>query len=89
MNMKYFFYMICLVVGLMACNQMSLTPGPDMGTDKIQFVAGGPAVDYEITTKATVNSATQLADNGFIANGVKGSDGSDVEVWTNQAFMVL
>lgn len=78
--------MIGLVVGLMACNQMSLMPGPDMGTDKIQFVAGGPAVDYEITTKATVNTATQLADNGFIANAVKGSAGSDVEVWTNQAF---
>ena len=85
-NLKYFFCMTGLVVGLMACNQMSLTPGPDMGIDKIQFVAGGPAVDYEITTKATVNTATQLADNGFIANAVKGSAGSDVEVWSNQAF---
>ena len=84
--MKKLFCMIGLVLGLMACNQMSLTPGPDMGTDKIQFVAGGPAVDYEVTTKATVNTATQLADNGFIANAVKGSAGSDVEVWTNQSF---
>ena len=74
------------LVGLMACNQLALSPESGQESGKIQFVAGGPAVDYEVTTKATVNTATQLADNGFIANAVKGSAGSDVEVWTNQAF---
>lgn len=71
-----------IFLAAVACEQLSLPSD----SSKIQFVAGGPAVDYEITTKATVNTATQLADNGFIANAVKGSAGSDVEVWTNQAF---
>ena len=79
--MKKLVYLFILFAAV-ACEQLSLSS--DSG--KIQFLAGGPALEMDVITKATVNTAAQLTANGFLANAVKGTAGSDVEVWTNQLF---
>ena len=84
--MKKFFIMFGLAVAAVACNQSSLTPGSGMDSGKISFVAGGPAVTATVTTKATAVTVSDLNTNGFNVNAVKGSAGSDVEVWSNQLF---
>ena len=73
-------------IAAVACNQMSLTPVSETESGKIRFLAGGPAVEYNVTTKATVNTSAELITNGFLVNAVKGTAGSDVEVWSNQTF---
>ena len=83
--MKRLFLILGLIAAV-ACNQMSLTPVSETESGKIRFLAGGPAVEYNVTTKATVNTATELTTNGFLANAVKSTAGSDVEVWSNQLF---
>ena len=79
-------FLIFGFIAAVACNQMSLMPVPETDSGKIRFLAEGPAIEMEVSTKATVNTSAQLETNGFLANAVKGSAGSDVEVWSNQLF---
>ena len=84
--MKKLLIVFGLAVAAVACNQTGLTPGPGMDSGKILFVAGGPAVTATVSTKATAVTVSDLNTNGFKVNAVKGSAGTDVEVWSNQLF---
>ena len=84
--MKKAILLLSALVGLMACNQNGLDPSAAQQDGKMRFVAGGPAVTATVTTKASVVTADDLTTNGFKVNAVKGSAGSDVEVWSNQLF---
>ena len=84
--MKKLLIMLGLAVAAVACNQTSLMPGPGMGSGKIRFLAGGPAVTATVSTKATAVTASDLNTNGFKVNAVAGTAGADTEVWSNQLF---
>lgn len=84
--MKKILLSLFALAGLVACNENSLTPGGGEQSGKIRFVAGGPALTANVSTKATVVTGTDLDTYGFLANAVKGTAGTDTEVWTNQEF---
>lgn len=85
--MKKIFLSLCVLAGLVACNENSLKPGGEEQSGKIRFLAGGPALTANVSTKATVVTGTDLDTYGFLANAVKGTAGTDTEVWTNQEFL--
>lgn len=84
--MKKFLFSFFFLAGLVACNEKSLTPGGGEQSGKIRFLAGGPALTANVSTKATVVTGADLDTYGFLANAVKGTVGTDTEVWTNQEF---
>lgn len=84
--MKKIILSLFVLAGLVACNEKSLTPGGGEQSGKIRFLAGGPALTANVSTKATVVTGADLDTYGFLANAVKGTAGTDTEVWTNQEF---
>ena len=78
--------LVCLFIllGAVACEQLSLAPDTDQVTDEIVFLANN--ITAEVETKATAVTETDLTTYGFKASCVSGSAGSDSEVWSNVEF---
>ena len=85
MNNKCFlFYLVAVAAGLAACNNAALEPD-DMGMkpNEIQFVTN--TFTANVSTKATAVDVLSL-QAGFNVSCVKGSAGSDTEVWSSYLF---
>ena len=87
--MKKSILLLFALVGLIACNQKGLDPQLAQDPGKIRFIAGGPAMEAAVTTKAapSVNTATQVQSAGFAVNCVTVSSTDDVDVWNNAHFV--
>lgn len=87
--MKKVILLLSALVGLMACNQNGLDPTAAQQDGKIRFVAGGPAITANVSTKAapSVNTGTQVEAAGFAVNCVTDDEGDDVNVWNNAHFV--
>jgi len=86
MKTKRLFVLLSVgVVALMACS--CNREGLDAGTmDEIVFDVDGVSIEAEVATKVSVVTDADLTSNGFAVNCVKGSAGSDTQVWSNAAF---
>ena len=86
--MKKFIFLPMAVLAMMACNRVALDPA-DGQESKISFLAGGPAMEANVSTKAapSVNTATQVQSGGFAVNCVTLSSTNDVNVWDNVHFI--
>lgn len=87
--MKKVILLLSALVGLMACNQNGLDPTAAQQDGKIRFMAGGPALTANVSTKAapSVNTGTEVEAAGFAVNCVTVDEGDDVDVWNNAHFV--
>jgi len=86
--MKRIYLFLIALVSLVpvSCERLSDAKREVEGSsDEIVFRVGGPAASASVETKATAVSATDL-NAGFKVSCVKGSAGSDTEVWSNRSF---
>ena len=82
--MHFFFSLAAIAAGLTACNNMALELDQyGNQSDEIQFVTNSLSAD--VFTKATAVDVISL-QAGFNVSCVKGSAGTDTEVWSNCFF---
>lgn len=82
---KILYVLLPVAAALLAgCNHGSLQGPEGEAPGRISFYAGGPAVSAEVSTKASVVTATDLESNGFKVSCVAANEASPV--WANTLF---